>query len=768
MSESTVPEKYGLDLYRTLFDAAGDAIIVCSAQGIAIECNQATLELLSCTREEIIGSSPIRWSPQIQPEGRRSDEMTAEVFARAKAGEVVRFEWESLRSDGRPLSLDVTVRFARTEAEEIFVVISRDFTARRQTETALREGHESLSMILETTLDGFWKVDTQGNLLDVNSTYCEQSGYTHEELLGMNIFELEAMESLADSQAHMQKIIKNGGDQFESRHRRKDGSVWDVEVSTAFRDVAGGQFFVFLRDITDRKHIEELLRESEARMREVFENIPVGIFISIREKGTFMYVNPVLPKIFGYSSSEEFVTLINRSSFAETFWVDPSQRRLMIERYDLDQKQWGFGEARCRRKDGTIFDMVIVFNGRKDPNTNENLFYGIVTDVSERKRAEAELIAAKEAAEAASLTKSHFLAAASHDLRQPMQAISLFNDALASTELNGEQKRVSDNLSQSIRSMGELLNTLLDISKYDSGVVKAASTRVSTSALIRWIDNDFSQLAAQKSLRFKLSFPKGDLTLRTDPKLLMRLLGNLIGNAIIYTKHGGILVAIRRRGDQCLIQIFDTGIGISADHMGSIFDEYFQVSNPERDGTKGLGLGLSIAKRISKLLETELVCHSRPEKGSVFEFRLPLTSADESETPIRIDSPAIANEAKPASRRVVLVEDDLMVGIATKLALESCGMTVTCYKTAEEALAESAIAEADFYISDLRLPGLNGVEFLDAIQRRSSKQIKAVVVTGDTAVDWVEMMRSKTWRVLFKPVNLQHLLTAIESQDPAH
>jgi DNA-binding NtrC family response regulator len=138
------------------------------------------------------------------------------------------------------------------------------------------------------------------------------------------------------------------------------------------------------------------------------------------------------------------------------------------------------------------------------------------------------------------------------------------------------------------------------------------------------------------------------------------------------------------------------------------------------------------------------------------------------ETPSRIDPPAVSSEAKPSGRHIVLVEDDLMVSIATKLAFESCGMTVTRYKTAEEALADPGIADADFYISDLWLPGLSGVEFLDAVQQRATKPIKAVVVTGDTAFNQRGVTQSSSWPVLFKPVNLSSMLSAIEAQDSVH
>jgi CheY-like chemotaxis protein len=349
-----------------------------------------------------------------------------------------------------------------------------------------------------------------------------------------------------------------------------------------------------------------------------------------------------------------------------------------------------------------------------------------------------------------------------------MQAISLFQDALARTNLSTEQERISDYLAQSTQSLSEMLDALLDISKLDAGAVEVSSEIIQAVTLMQRIDAEFSPMAAKKSLRFKLCFAFRDVAIITDTKLLMSLLGNLIGNAIKYTQQGGVLVSIRRRGPEALIQVWDTGIGISPEHLDTIYDEYFQIGNPERDRANGLGLGLAIAQRLGSLLGTKLVCRSRPGKGSVFEFRVPLASCGERETPNRIDPPAVGNVANLVGRRVVLVEDDLTVATAMTLTLESFGMTVTRYRTAEEALADSAIAEADIYIADLRLPGLSGVEFLNVVQQRAAKPIRAVVVTGDTAIDRIEMMRSTSWRVLFKPVELSSLLSAIGLQESAH
>lgn len=414
--------------------------------------------------------------------------------------------------------------------------------------------------------------------------------------------------------------------------------------------------------------------------------------------------------------------------------------------------------------------MYILTRGRvvsRDSAGKPLMMSGTHTDISERKQAEAKLITAMNLAETANRDKSRFLASASHDLRQPMQAMRLLVDSLGKTKLDEDQQRICHYIDESTQAICAQINALLDISKLDSGVVKLNAEVVQVNSLIGKVDREFSALAIERSLRFKFFYPFPDLAVITDSRLLMSLLRNLIDNAIKYTAQGGVLVAIRRRGAGALIQVWDTGNGIAAEHLESIFGEYFQIGNPERDRAKGLGLGLAITRRIARLLGTEVVCRSKQGKGSVFEFLLPLVSTKEEQSPSRKDHPSLTTPAKPVSCRIALIENDLMVGTAVTLALESCGLIVTRYKSAEQALADSEVLKADFYIADLRLPGQSGVELLNALQRQTSKRIKAVVITGDTASSRIDEMRSTPWPVLFKPIDLDCLIAAIEAQNSA-
>ncbi len=418
--------------------------------------------------------------------------------------------------------------------------------------------------------------------------------------------------------------------------------------------------------------------------------------------------------------------------------------------------------------DNEIGDLVRNFNGllaeveagRKRLQSQHIELERLVTDRT------AELRLAKESADEANAAKSRFLAAASHDLRQPIHAMRLFQETLSTTPLNDEQRRITNYLSLSTRSLADILNSLLDVSRLDGGVVKAHPEIVSVYALLSNIESEFAPLAMAKGLRFKFYFPSNDLLLFTDANLFYSLLRNFIDNAIKYTHTGGVLIGFRRRRDSALIQVWDTGIGIAPNQLEAIFDEYFQVGNPQRDRTKGLGLGLAIAKRVANILGSHISCQSRLNKGTKFEICVPM-AAQEAELEIDDQSdelPDIDYAALPSvGRRVAVIEDDSMAAKALELALQAYGMRVTTFASAEHALADAQIDQADFYIADYRLPGLNGIQFLDEMQQRAKQPIKATLLTGETLHESINKVAFR-WKVMFKPIDSAALVAEIEAQ----
>ena len=372
----------------------------------------------------------------------------------------------------------------------------------------------------------------------------------------------------------------------------------------------------------------DLLSQSEQRFRSFVENVNDVLFALTRD-GVFTYVSPQWTTAFGYALDETI-----GQAFPPFVHPDdiPACAEFLQRVMTTGEKLSGV-EYRVRCKAGDYVWYRANASRIIDPKTSEPLLVGIGRDITQLKESREALAYAKREAERANLAKTRFLAAASHDLRQPVTAIKLFCDSLSKTPLTQEQQQIAHYLSQSAAGMAELLESLLDVSAVDAGQLEPRIRMLPVLDLMARIETGFAPIAQSKSLRFKLSFPERNTVLYSDEQLLVRLLGNLIGNAIKYTERGGILVGVRRRGDHALFQVWDTGRGISLEHISGIFEEYYQVGNPERDVAKGLGLGLAIALRLARLLGTEIRCRSRLGHGSVFEFSLPLISVRHATTP---------------------------------------------------------------------------------------------------------------------------------------
>ena len=500
------------------------------------------------------------------------------------------------------------------------------------------------------------------------------------------------------------------------------------------------------------------LAQSAQQFRNLAEIVPVGI-CRIDLAGQCRYVNGRYLELTGRSRE----ALLGRD------WLDclsPDDREAI-------GRAWGrpgamssaaVAEYRLLRPDGRLSYVLGELRDELDDSGRVQGHLIAHTDITRRREIEAELLVAKQRAENANLDKTRFLTAVSHDLRQPIQAIRLFRDALGRTALSDEQRSIANFLALSVNSLGEMLYALLDISKLDAGLFQAQMKAVPVDELFTAIDAEFSPLALSKGLRFKLCSPLKGLVLMTDPGIVFSVLRNLIDNAFKYTHAGGVLVGARRRDGRAIIQVWDTGIGIESALGQRIFDECFRVDNSVRDRSKGLGLGLSIARRMATLLGGEIGFRSRPGCGTVFELRLPLAAAPAARGGAAADQPSESEDGLVADWRgcrVVVVEDDAMVAKAIEIALQHQGIEVTVFADAEQALAWPGIFGADFYLSDYTLPGANGLELLDALAQVSASPICAALMTGETSPRLIGQMRSSRWPVLVKPVGLPSLLTLL-------
>lgn len=363
--------------------------------------------------------------------------------------------------------------------------------------------------------------------------------------------------------------------------------------------------------------------------------------------------------------------------------------------------------------------------------------------------------------------KSRFLASASHDLRQPLHAISLFTSVLERARLDPESAQTVMRLSQSVHMLNQSLDTMLDISRLDAGAVQATLQPLRVHDLFLSLNHTFCGSAQEKGLQLRFRAP-GEVLVVSDEQLLTRLLGNLIDNAIKYTRTGGVLVAARPRarmgqsGWVC-IEIVDTGIGIASEHQQRVFDEFYQLANPQRDRASGLGIGLSIVKRLSSLLEHPMALSSTPRRGTRFRVWVKQANGQPTGLARTVDAdvvgPALTEKCLPG--HVLVIDDERVSREATALLLTASGCSV--YSASDLAQAQHLLQchPIEAVVADFRLPGeRNGLDFLLAL-RSNSPQLRTLLVTGETEAQRINAIRTSGVPFLHKPVRAQQLLDAL-------
>jgi PAS domain S-box-containing protein len=377
-------------------------------------------------------------------------------------------------------------------------------------------------------------------------------------------------------------------------------------------------------------------------------------------------------------------------------------------------------------------------------------------DVTERKLMELALVAARQEAEDANMGKSKFLAAASHDLRQPIHAQGLFLEVLSRTELNAQQRELLASSRAASDASADMLNTLLDFSRIEAGVIEPQRQAFRVQPLLNKIEREFERQADAKGLAYRSR--ETVLVAQSDPALIELILRNLVSNAIRYTDCGGVLVTCRQRAGQVVLEVWDTGIGITASQQREVFREFHQLGNPERDRRKGLGLGLAIVEGLARTLGHKLSLVSIPGRGSVFRLALP-TATD----------PAMAAELAPLlaksqrlDMRVLVIDDEESVRVGMLHLLHSWGCDCVAAESIEDALALARQQAPDFVISDYRLrEQRTGIEAIAALRALLGDALPALLVTGDTAPERLRQAQASGIPLLNKPVSPGQLYRAM-------
>lgn len=375
-----------------------------------------------------------------------------------------------------------------------------------------------------------------------------------------------------------------------------------------------------------------------------------------------------------------------------------------------------------------------------------------LVDQLQRQNALAEQARAR--AEEANRAKSLFFAAANHDLRQPLHSLGLFATALRNGSVDEPGRKLIDQILQCTESLEQLFDNLLDISKLDAGQVEVKREVLPVNAVFDRLRSTFAEPAQEKGL--KLAVRRSKAMLATDATLLFRVLSNLVANSIRYTQRGGVVVACRKRGNIASIEVWDTGIGIPAEQHDRIFEEFYQLNNPSRDRSRGLGLGLATVRRIVQLLGHPLRLRSVTNRGSRFSIEVPLAD------PAKIPSVAATVEQKVPNliggKLIVVIDDEESVRQGMQSLLESWGCKCIAAMDAAEALHSIDGRSPDFIIADLRLRGEDtGIDAIRQLRAKLGDSIPAVLISGDTAPEQLRKVSAAGLTMMHKPLKAVRL-----------
>lgn len=525
--------------------------------------------------------------------------------------------------------------------------------------------------------------------------------------------------------------------------------------------------------------LDELETERN-RYKWLFENAVHGIFQASLSQG-LRAANPALAHMLGYDDPQQ--VLWSPQDMASQLFAGGEAELRRIR--DLLQERGGlFGyETRLLRRDGSHVDVLMNLLLKPD---EEGLVEGFVADITERVQAQQRLQSlneeleqrvtartreletlnqqlreARDAAESANLSKDKYLAAASHDLLQPLNAARLLLSTLRERQLPASERQLVERTHQALEGAENLLSDLLEISRLDQSAIRAEPESLNLGELLGPLASEFDSVARASGLQLRARIP--DLRVRTDAHLVSRILRNFLSNACRYTQHGGVLLAARRRGDSVRLEVWDTGRGIPADQLQAIFREFNQLDVGRAAERQGVGLGLAIVDRIAGLLGCSVQVRSTLGRGSLFAIEIPLAGDLPIHQPASSTPRPGIGDPLPGRRLLVIDnEEAILYSMSALLGQWGCEvLTATDFETAVTALDSKA---PDIIVADYHLDyGLTGCEVVKALREKYAVSIPAVMITADRSDECRRALQRLDIPLLNKPVRPGKLRAVLSS-----
>ena len=471
------------------------------------------------------------------------------------------------------------------------------------------------------------------------------------------------------------------------------------------------------------------------------------------EDGSVNWINPAVERITGHSIAD----CRQMNDYPLPLLAESSRERMKNTLQTACNGSSGNDvEFEFLHKDGGTGWIAMSWQPLHDIGDRAFGFRTSMRDITERKQAEQALKTAVDDAKRANMTKSRFLASVSHDLRQPLQAVSMYLGALANEDLGENQKNLIGDIRLCMDGCHKILDDLVDISRLDAGIVMPKPSRFAIADIIETVESSFRTAAVDKGLDLRIV--TSSLFVDADHALLSRIVQNLVANAVRYTERGKILVGLRRRGEFAELQVCDTGPGISPEQQSVIFEEFYQVGNPGRDRQRGLGLGLAIVRRHAELMGFAFGVHSWVGKGSIFWLRVPFAFQGAS-----LEAARVEKELSPIDGlKILVIDDEPVQRNALGGFLKSSGVDVRLSGDLEEARAHLArhfvpdVVIADYRLSD----GATGTDSVAALREEFRITLPTIVLTGDTEPGRIADAGA-IGTLLHKPVAPEELLNAV-------
>ena len=617
----------------------------------------------------------------------------------------------------------------------------------------LHEWYRSLLNSLDELVSVY---DAAGDCQYMNRRIADMLGGRPEDFIGRSLQELFP-DAASGYLEHIREIIDTGESRaFEEEVIFPSGSRRLLARLQPLPDAQGvmNTVLIICQDVTEHRSAERAMRRNEERLKALINATTDDVVVLLDSELRMEIVNERAARGFGHTVRE-----MTGKPMGDFMPPAIGKKRLDYARKVIANGcTFRFEDQRS----GHWFDnnMCPVLDDDGQPQAVA-IF---ARDITQRKKMEQALAEAKESAEKANLAKSRFLAAANHDLRQPLQAMRLLLESLSLYELESRAAEVVDDMKEAMQFMEGLLSALLDISKLEAGSVVPKKKHFHVVPFLHRLRTQFRATAKDAGKQIHLF--TSNAVLYTDPILLARILHNFVTNAIRHARGDRILVTCRYAKGYRRIEVWDDGPGIPEDQLDKIFEEFYQIGNPARNLNQGLGLGLAITKRIAELLDLPLSVRSRPSCGSVFAI----------EVPLGMESRPIAEEQTGLTRRtdlpagmILVVDDDPIVLNATKTLLEILHYDAVCAESAEKAmdLVRRQGSKIRLALLDYRLPGdWDGIQLLQAIRDLLDWDLPAVLITGDTSIDRLKQVRISGLPLLHKPIELAVLRRHLDEAIP--